>query len=404
MNIQGARIGNTINLYLDGKLHKKICDSAAVADEFYSLLLKAKEKPTQENIDKIRLSLNEKTRIAVTAGLEADVDTGEIYLAGFNTPIPELLVETIKAYVHHNTNNPNDIWPLDSITNFWKLLMINPDKRVRESLFDFIKTHDFVITDTGYMLVYKAVLYVKNEKNAENDKLIEYVTNKYLYVKKEWKCSPNKYTVYRDCSSNKFEITKNKTIENWNMDNKSLIVVGKLGDLYSEIIENKSGIENTMTFTDIHSKSMTIQLGIPVRKNRKECDSNPAVDCSNGLHVGATSYVKTFGSYNPDKIVLVCLVNPAHVIAVPQTDHSKMRVSEYFPIAVGTYENGEIDIVKQPYFESDYKSYEEQDVLEMIEKVKMEKRPIKKAIGAKKESRSMSELMNILQCRLLDIR
>lgn len=386
-NINAIKTGNVINISIDGKLHKKNCGSIKEADEFYRLVLKAKENPSDVNIKAIKLYLNEKTRIAMMAGFEADVDSNEVFLGGFNTPVPDDLFEVIKEYYEND-------YPLDAIVNFWKLLMINPDTRVRTDLFKFIKAHDFVLTDSGYMLVYKAVAY----KERQDNDLAEFVTNQYLHVKQDWKCSPNKYMVFRN-DDGSFGITKVETAENWDEDDKNVEFIGKLGDLNANL--DVLSAESETAYTDKHTHSMFIKLGVPVIMDRTSSDSDPKIDCSYGLHVGATSYVERFGGSGD--AVLVCLVNPANVVAVPEYDHSKMRVSEYFPIAVATYEDGKIDIVEQSYFESDYQSHEEFALEEMIAKVLNEEVPIETAINAEDDNRSMSELQRILETRLLDL-
>ena len=386
-NINAIKTGNVVNISIDGKLHKKNCGSPKEADELFRLVLKAKADPTDENLKSIKLYLNEKTRIALIAGFEADVDSGEVFLGGFHTPLPDDLFEVIKEY-HENG------YPLDAIVNFWKLLMINPDTRVRTDLFKFIKTHDFVLTDTGYMLVYKAVAYKERQKND----LAEFVTNQYLHVKQDWKCSPNKYMVFRNADGS-FGMTKVETAQNWDEDDKNVEFLGKLGDLNAKL--DVISAESETVYTDKHTKTMIIKLGVPVVMSRKKCDSDPAKDCSYGLHVGATKYVEQFG--NNGDAVLVCLVNPANVVAVPDYDHSKMRVSEYFPIALATYTDGKIDIVEQAYFESDYQSHEESALEEMIGKVMNEEKPIAAALKAEEETRPMSELQKILETRLLDL-
>lgn len=385
--INVIKIGTIVNISIDGKLHKKNCGTLKEADELFRLVLNTRENPTDENIKKIRIYLNEKTRVASIAGLEVDADSGEVFLAGFNTPIPDDLVETIKEYHENN-------YPLDAINNFWKLLMINPDTRVRENLFSFIHAHDFVLTDTGYMLVYKAVSYKQRD---END-LLEFVTNQYLHVKKDWGCSPNKYMVFKN-KEGMLSITKVETAMGWDAKEKGVEFLGKLGDLNAKL-DVLSEQSNTV-YTDKHTKTMTIKLGVPVRMSKSECDADPANECSFGLHVGATKYVEGFA--NEGDAILVCLVNPAHVIAVPNYDRSKMRVSEYFPIALATFDNKKIDIVEQPYFESDYKTYEEKEVAELIARVQADEIPFETAIAAEPETRPMSELMKILETRLLDL-
>lgn len=398
-NIQAVKIGTTVNVSIDGKLQKKVCNSLLDANDLFRLVLEVKENPTDEAVKQLRCYLNEKTRIAMLAGLETDPDTGEVYLAGFNTPVPKTLVEVAKEYHENN-------FPLDAIINFWKLLMINPDVRVRESLFDFITTHDFVLTDKGYMVVYKAVY--RKDDNKTDKTFAEFVSNQVLHVRKDWKCSPNKYIVYKQLDDIKdvhgtLCITKKETAEGWNEKEQNIEILGNLGELFDSIFNTEEDIskETLPEYTDMHSQTMTIVLGQPVRMERKECDSDPARDCSYGLHCGATKYVESFAGGR--SVILVCFVNPANVVAVPEYDHSKMRVAEYFPFAYATYEDGKIDIIEQKYFEDDYQSYEEEELEKQIALVKASEKPIETALNADDEARPMSELMKILETRLFDI-
>ena len=393
ININAVKFGTVVSLSIDGKLQKKSCKTSEEANTLFKAILKAKEKPTDENVKGIYALLCEKIRVARKAGLEADPANGEVYLAGFNTPLPQLLIDVIEEYTDNG-------YPIDAIINFWKLLMINPDKRVRNTLFNFIKIHDFSITDAGYMVVYKAVDYkdrVKRERTFE-----EYVSNQVLHVKKDWKCSPKKYDVYKSNDSGEYGIAKVETVENWDEDDKGIEVMGNLGELYKAIFDGVTSDESTVpVYTDKHTHTMTILLGKPVQQARKECDGDPAEDCSNGLHVGCTGYVNSFG--NNCDVVLVCLVNPAHVISVPKSECTKMRVCEYFPVAVATYKDQKIDVVEQKYFEDDYREYELEDLNNQIEKMLAEELPVETAINAEPETRSMSELLKIIATRLIDI-
>jgi len=403
-NIQGVKIGNTVNLSIDGKLHKKLCADPKEADELFKAVIKAKNDPSDANVKALRILINERTRKIIEAGLEADIDTGEAYLAGFNTPLPDTLLAVVKEY-HENG------YPLDAIINFWKLLMINPDTRVRTSLFDFITTHDFVLTDKGYMVVYKAVYYKGEEEGTSIDKPIdqslkEFISNSYLQIKSKWKCSPNKYVAYKNAEG-VLAITKLETAEGWNEKNEGIEVLGKVGDLYAALVlaDNKvadaEAVVKPVEYTDMHTRTFTIRLGEPVKQERKNCDADPARDCSNGLHCGATKYVERFA--NKDCAILACLVNPANVVAVPQYDHSKMRVDEYFPFAVATYIGGKIDIVEQKYFEEDYCTYEVTELEKQIALVQAGELPIDKAKNCQGESRPMPELLKMLELRVFDI-
>ena len=390
--INVIKIGNMVKISLGGKLHQKNCGTPKEADELFRLCLKAKEDPSDQNILDIRGYLNERTRVAIEAGLEHDPETSEVFLAGFNTPVPDTLVEIIKEY-HENS------YPLDAIMNFWKLLMLNPDVRIREVLFDFIKTHDFVLTDNGYMVVYKAVYDVKED--GADTAFAEYISNRYLHVKKTFKESPKNHIVYKNDEGD-FATTNVKTAEKWKETDKDIEFLGNLNELFdaiynSEIDEDEKSVP---VFTDMHTRSMRIVLGQPVKQDRKDCDANFRKDCSNGLHVGATKYVETFGG----QTVLVCYVNPANVVAVPDYDHSKMRVCEYFPFAIATYNDRKIDVIEQAYFESDYCEYEAEELENLVEKIQANEKPIERAKNAENdEERPMSELLKIVESRLVDI-
>lgn len=391
-NITAVKLNNSINMYIDGRLHRKTFSSLELADKVFRAILEAKKNPTDEAIDTVLAYLNDTTRIARQNGLEYDLETGSIFLAGFSTPIPNLLVKTIEEY-HENG------YPLTAITNFWKLLMLNPDKRVRESAFKFITTHDFVLTDNGYMVVYKAVDYKQKQDNAFD----EFISNQFFHVRKDWKCSPNKYVVYRKLTDEKdvhgeLFITKVETYEGWDDEAEGIEYLGFLGDLYMEI----GTTDNTETiYTDNYTHSMTIRLGVPVVMDRKDCNSDPQQDCSYGLHCGATKYVQTYASNC--SAVLVCLVNPAHIVAVPSSDSSKFRTSQYYPFAKATYCDGKIDIIEQPYFESDYVEYEQKEMEELVVNIKNNELPLEIAMNAPKDERSLNELQKIIESRLVDL-
>jgi len=144
-------------------------------------------------------------------------------------------------------------------------------------------------------------------------------------------------------------------------------------------------LNQSMTFKPYHSGAhgMTVKVGEPITMPREECDSDPEVTCSAGLHVGSMEYVHDFG-YSSG-VILEVLVSPRNVVAVP-TDYNntKMRTCEYYPIAITNGENADI------YLESDYASfdhatmeddivnYEEskRDVINEIEKELAERRAV----------------------------
>lgn len=392
--INGIKSGKVVNYSIDGRLQKKVFEDNDKAIEFYKIILEAKANPTEENINKMYAFVNEKTRIAMKCGLETDPQTGNVYMAGFNEPVPQTLVDIVEEYYEND-------FELGPIFNFWTLLMLNPDKRVRKSLFDFINTHDFALTDNGYMIVYKAVYRKSDDTLSEDNKFIEFVSNKHLHVKKNWSKHPKHYAVYRYYESGVLEITKEETIANWDEKQRGIVRVGNLDEIYQNMENYVNPQDDKFPYTDMYTRKMDIGLGVPIKMSRTECDSDPAIDCSHGLHVGATRYVERFA--NNDSVILVCYVNPMNVVAVPDYDHSKMRVSEYFPFAIATYEDNKIDIVDKKYFPDDYIDYEKSDLAQMIEKVMSEEKPLKKSMGAEDDERSLEELQKIIENRLITI-
>lgn len=387
MNIINAiKTGSVVNLSINGKLEKKVSSNLEEANKLYRMVLSIKEDPTDENIKMLYAYLNDTTRIATILGLEVDIIDGKTYLEGFNTPIPQNVVELINEYYEND-------FPCESIINFWKLLMVNPDERVRDTLFGFLTKHNFVLTEHGYFLTYKAVKYYA-EPVIKND-LNSFVSEKYDLIKNKWKKSPKNFGVY--VADGKYSLVQSCLIHVYS-DRK---FVGFLDELYNSNVQAAKEV-TVPIYTDKHTGTMRIELGVPVKKDRKDCDGDPMVECSFGIHVGSVKYVQSFG--NQGDTFLSCLVNPAHVVAVPDYDNSKMRVCEYFPLSV--VENfSTLEPSKQPvFFESDYMAYEKTELEEMVEMVKQNQQPIQSAIKSNLDSRSMEELLKIIESRLVDLK
>lgn len=410
--INAIKKGNIINLSINGKLETKVCSSDADAVIIYKMILTTKENPTDDNVKKLYAFLNDITRIATIAGLEIDLIDGKTYLEGFSTPLPQNIIDVIQEYYEND-------FPCESIINFWKLLMVNPDVRVRETLFGFLTKYNFVLTEHGYFLTYKAVRdfsepIVKETPKKEApkaippviDELTQLVNEKFNQIKNVWKKAAKNFTVYQ--KDNKYFVAETKTFKG------DASTIGVLSDLYlslnpvaesvptTELLVGEPIVEiPSKTYTDKHTGTMRIKLGQPVKMERKKCNGDPAVECSYGLHVGSTAYVKTFASGSDT--VLSCLVNPAHVIAVPKYDNTKMRVCEYFPLAVvDSFHNRKVN-AEQAFFENDYIAYEKEELEEMVKAVKQNQLPIEATITSKPETRSMEELLKIIELRLVDI-
>lgn len=451
MNISGNKVGNRVNLLIDGTILSKDCGTDEAAKLLFKHMLETKANPTQDNIDKLYEFLNQNIRIAKAGGFEFDIESGITYLKGFNTPVPQDLLEIIEDYIENG-------YPTEPIINFWKLLMANPDKRVREDLFKFISEHDFSLTDKGYLVVYKTVDYMNK---VEKD-LAELVSNSYIKIISSWKKSPAKFTVYEEITrtlvgnyeevlveeyynelddeeeffdangyypeytedkyvekwvereevQSVYKVTETETVERWIEGNtKEIKVLGTLEEMQSKL--DKIEEDKKSVYTDKYTHSMEIRLGEPVYMPRTNCNADPRYSCSNGLHVGATKYVENFiNAYRKnsdlnESPVLVCLVNPMKVVAVPKHDSSKMRVSEYYPFARGTVDctNGnKIEIIEQKYFENDYANIEESELLKLIEASKDEDTIRPTAMNAEADDRDIEEYRKMLEMRVFDLK
>src|ERR1035437_5300032 len=125
------------------------------------------------------------------------------------------------------------------------------------------------------MLVYKAV--DREEESKEGQAFEEYVSNQFLRVKTDWKCSPNKYVVYQN-DDKSYGITKVESPGEWANDEKNVEVIGKLGELYEAIFkaEDRVGKETTPVYLSKYTGApkMKIVLGVPVVMSRHNCDSD----------------------------------------------------------------------------------------------------------------------------------
>lgn len=200
--------------------------------------------------------------------------------------------------------------------NFWTLVSLNPDSRVRNNLFWFIRKWKMQITESGLIIAYRNAVIKEEAKYSTS--VVKEVINSYYHEK--YINDRNPYEINIDIEG----ISKN------------------LGETYDEIV---NGADSPI-YTDKHSHSTEIRLGHPVSIPREDCDADQEHSCSKGLHVGAKGWLKAnyYGS-----VGLMALVNPANVVAVPTIDeYGKMRTCEYFPIAIIDFDdNG--NVIEPPY-------------------------------------------------------
>jgi hypothetical protein len=349
MTIHAIKHDNTVHAIVGTDMYQRKFDDTAKAVNFYNLVLSTKENPTSSNVEVL---LNE---CMPGRKLLADniftLKGGNFYLAGYESvAMPEELVVRIQSHIEQDIS----VLPL---VNFWKLLLLNPDAAVRDSLFKFMSQYDFPITDNGYFIGYRAV----KKTNKTYSAVTNWVPKEFVQLKAAGE-NPDDYTVVENYDGEgdiKAVETDVITDEHGNFlcpEN----VVGNLGEMFTN---QNTGITDAPEFTDWYSGKTNVRLGGTVSMPRESVDCNPQNTCSAGLHIGAPEYVKGFGGSGSE--FLACLVNPMNVCAIPADySYQKMRVSEYY--AYGMVDlNNDMEI-RTPYFELDYKTFEERQLDEQL--------------------------------------
>lgn len=257
-------------------------------------------------------------RIGDISGLFEYDEDGITYLKGFKYPMPKILVEALLD-AHYN---PTSNYTVDSLINFWKYLLLNPDKHVRQGLFKWINTSSFAITDEGNIISYRNV---NVKTTGSNKKFEDFVSQEWAKVKK-WKKSPKNYVIWEQEDGELICVSNTKLPEKGSE-------FGNLADLYAD---PKKEVTTTV-YTDQHTGTMDIVIGKPVSMNRADCDNDPNSSCSRGLHQKSTKHSMNFGNNS-----LVCLVSPYNVVAIPSNDATKFRTCEYLPVAKADTDKGKI--------------------------------------------------------------
>lgn len=84
----------------------------------------------------------------------------------------------------------------------------------------------------------------------------------------------------------------------------------------------------TSEYKDLYSRTIDNSPGQHVKIDRTKVDDNRNRGCAKGLHVGAISYVYSYGGSHSN--IVVVKVDPAGVVSVPHCSaHQKCRVCEY---------------------------------------------------------------------------
>ena len=113
---------------------------------------------------------------------------------------------------------------------------------------------------------------------------------------------------------------------------------------------------------DKYTKTIKNYIGAVITKPRSECNPNPEITCSHGLHAASYGYARNHygsgvGNIDGDRLLDV-KVNPKDVVAIPvDYNNEKMRVCEYEVLA----ENKDGVIVRPMYDPPADTSWDEDD-------------------------------------------
>jgi len=376
----GSNDNFKVNLTIDGDfLSKDFGDDEAGADELMQKcisLQKEWDDILYQDVMKELLGIELSTKFVDL--VYVNLESGEVFLKGTKIPMPSLLAETFLKYLDKG-------YPVEPLVNFWILLMGNPDIDVRESLFKFLSTYEFSITENGNFAAYKYVdTYNTLQGNPHYNSLVALAK-----IVKGWKKSLNSMMAYilipsedEEDTSDLIKMTKVATFKGWEGDkNKSVQKIGLLGDVIEEMESNgETKYVASYNYNEDVKNGVFIDLGVPHNMDRHDCDNNPKRECSKGLHVGSSKYVESFVCSS--RPILLCYVNPMNVVAVPQYDTSKMRVSEYYPVCELeriTDDNGNRTFKKitNEFLEDSYLPYTEKQVQDIIDNFEAKSKTLK---------------------------
>lgn len=276
---------------------------------------------------------------------------GLMYLKGHSVPMPADLVKAIRKSIKKD----NYKYTTESLINFWKWAVLNPNPEARIDLFGWFKTGDFSITEDGMIVAYRCV-DVKNESKKVDSKLANAVISEYKKARASKK-NPSKYgIILKEGSYKRFVL---KTHSGYISEDG---YQGNLSVLYDNLVDNKSEEFDETVFTDHHTGTMEIRINEEVSMPRLECDERRDESCSRGLHFMSKKYSLRYG-----EIKLIILINPMNIVAFPRYDNTKGRCCAYMPVAYAdTNENGNLETLGNGTFDFDYGNFSKEKLEALI--------------------------------------
>jgi hypothetical protein len=272
-------------------------------------------------------------------------------------PMPKLLVDKIQEFTKRKVS-------IQFLINFWYKCLQNPNHVARTKLFDYLLGQNIIITKSGNFVTYRMV---KN-CNAIGVKLDGYFTDAHTHTMKYWP--------------------------------KSVCLIPR-----SECDEDGS----RDCSKGLHTGNPRF-IGINIEKSNKE-------ELGNGYKTVTYSPNEEFGynegygtGYDKPKlkfdesfgnVPIICIVNPANVVSVPDSDTRKMRSCEFYFVKTTTVEEV-IALEAGDYllFDEDYEKIE----IDRI-KDKIKEQGLEKYIAADSyRSSDITKLRNKLENKLISLK
>lgn len=305
---------------------------------------KVKNAESTQDEEYVTDLLKGSVRETVNEYLEKDIH-GKLYIKGLKSPLTDVAQRKLEEFITLGLD-------IEPVVNFHKLVSLNPDPVVRDRLYNFAERYNFPITSEGYFIAYKAVKYKE-------------------YLKELFEGSD--------------------PLDDTEVSNDQVLLALEQYQNSKESLKATIINENQLVFTDIHTMTMDIQLGVPVSLDRSECDTDSDNCCSYGLHLGTLSYAMDFGGLVPFKegdsisfnanyntVLLSAICSPVDVVAVPEYGgrFEKLRTSRYLPYSVCTVRKSSegyfVEEFQTPYAEKVNIPYvlEYQEMLEEFDQLK----------------------------------
>ena len=239
-----------------------------------------------------------------------------VYMTGIKRSLPQLLTDAFCAVVGDWQDGGEAVSDIslsqtyNALKRFWKKCCLNPNAQSAEDLYRFLEKHNMKITANGNFLAYRRVV----SKTSENKELVEFIANQYTKIKARKK-GPANYFVYFNA------LDKAYSLVGIDAEECKDDFIGNLKELYLNLPDLQQ-----VGYTDNHTQTFDYRIGEIASIERDKGDDNNRVSCSKGLHSASKEYdYSAFG----DTDILV-IINPMHVLAVPQNEDGKLRTSAFY--------------------------------------------------------------------------